>query len=158
MNVIAPIRTRRGGQAWRQTTFYPFAETAAHHGSHVLHASVRASLTETARYGAVADLNAVVTATPLEDNRISLAAFMVNRGASPLVVELKHHGFDDLRVVDFRSIHADDAGPRHDGASASAARPRAGTAPESLDGVTTLQLPPESWSVLRAEAAGALLT
>src|SRR6266568_1777948 len=27
-NVIAPIRTEPGGPAWRQTTFYPFAQAA----------------------------------------------------------------------------------------------------------------------------------
>ena len=156
VNVIAPIRTQRGGAAWRQTTFYPFAETAAHHGSHVLHATVSAPLTETARHGPVSDLNAVVTASPIDEHRTSIASFLVNRGRRPLVVDLRHPGFDDLRVRDFRSIEADAAGARHDAASARAAVPRPGTQPVTADGVTTVQLPPESWSVLRAEAVGVL--
>ena len=32
VNVIAPIMTEPGGAAWRQTTFYPFALTAANAG------------------------------------------------------------------------------------------------------------------------------
>ena len=152
VNVIAPIRTQRGGAAWRQTTFFPFAETAAHHGSQVLHATVSASQTETARHGPVSDLNAVVTASAIDEDRTSIAAFLVNRGRRPLVVDLRHAGFDNLRVLDFRSIEADGVGERTDEASARAAMPRPGAKPVTADGVTTLQLPPESWSVLRAEA------
>jgi alpha-N-arabinofuranosidase len=156
VNVIAPIRTTPGGAAWRQTTFYPFAEMAAHHGTHVLHAAVVAPVTDTARHGEVSDLNAVVTATPLDDGRTGLALFFVNRSSEPLVVQLNHGGFDDLHVVDFRSVAADSEGPRHDADAAEAGRLRAGEHPTSDGATTTVTLPAESWSILRANVNGVL--
>lgn len=156
VNVIAPIRTRPGGDAWRQTTFYPFAQTAAHRGSHVLHAAVSASLSHSARYGEVSDLNAVVTASQVEGERVELTIFMVNRHPQPLIVTLNHRSFGDITVVDIASIAADDVGPRHDATGAAAALPRSLDLPVSIGGTTTLQLPAQSWTMVRATATGTL--
>jgi alpha-L-arabinofuranosidase len=156
VNVIAPIRTRPDGDAWRQTTFYPFARTAAHRGSHVLHAAVSAPVSDTARHGEVSDLNAVVTASQVEDQRIELAIFMVNRRPQPLVVTLNHRSFGAVTIVDVASIAADDVGPRHDAAGAAATVPRSLDRPAPTGGTTTLQLPAESWTMVRATATGTL--
>jgi alpha-L-arabinofuranosidase len=156
VNVIAPIRTKPGGDAWRQTTFYPFACTAARRGSHVLHATVSAPLSQTARHGEVSDVNAAVTASQSGDDRIDLAIFIVNRAPNPLVVTLNHRSFNELRVVDTASIAADNAGPRHTAAEAAAAQPRPIASHVTSDGATVVQLPAESWTAVRAFANGRL--
>jgi len=156
VNVIAPIRTTPGGDAWRQTTFYPFARTAALRGSHVLHALVSAPVSDTDRHGEVSDLNAVVTASQVDDDRIELTIFMVNRGRSPLVVTLNHRSLPDLNVVEAASIAADDVGPRHDATAAAAAQPRPIDWSVATGGTTTLRLPAESWTSVRATATGSL--
>ena len=156
VNVIAPIRTTPGSDAWRQTTFYPFAHTAALRGSHVLHALVSAPVSDTDRHGEVSDLNAVVTASQVDDDRIELTIFMVNRGRSPLVVTLNHRSLPDLNVVEAASIAADDVGPRHDATAAAAAQPRPIDWSVATGGTTTLRLPAESWTSVRATATGSL--
>ncbi len=156
VNVIAPIRTTPAGEAWRQTTFYPFAHTAAHRGSHVLHAVVSAPVSDTERHGEVSDLNAVVTASQVEDDRITLTIFMVNRGLEPLVVTLHHRSLGDFDVVDAVSIAADGFGPRHDATRAAAAQPRSIEWSVATGGTTTLRLPAESWTSVRATATGSL--
>ena len=156
VNAIAPIRTTPAGPAWRQTTFYPFAHTARLRGSHVLLAVVSAPVTDTERYGEVSDLNAVVTASHVDDNRIELTIFMVNRGLSPLVVTLDHRSLADLKVVDAASIAADDLGPRPDATGAAAAQPRSIEWVDAAGGTTALRLPAQSWTSVRATATGSL--
>ncbi|WP_246800323.1 alpha-L-arabinofuranosidase C-terminal domain-containing protein [Bradyrhizobium sp. ERR14] len=40
VNVIAPIRTKTGGGAWRQTIFFPFAHMSRVGRGSILHAQV----------------------------------------------------------------------------------------------------------------------
>jgi len=61
VNVIAPIMTEPGGPAWRQTTFFPFAETSRHARGVTLDIAVEAPEYETARFGRVPLVDAVAT-------------------------------------------------------------------------------------------------
>lgn len=61
VNVIAPIRTEPGGAAWRQTTFHPFALTAAAARGRVVLPEVQAASMVTERYGEVSAIDAVAT-------------------------------------------------------------------------------------------------
>ncbi|MFD0705381.1 alpha-N-arabinofuranosidase [Alloscardovia venturai] len=76
VNVIAPIMTIKGGDAWRQTTFYPFAQ-AAHEakGGVVLEAKLVSDSIETPAYGAVDGVNSVV----VKEADGSYAVLLVNR-------------------------------------------------------------------------------
>ena len=60
VNVIAPIMTEPNGPAWRQTTFYPFAQTARlAKGGTVLEPKQDSDQTATAKYGDVDAVNSV---------------------------------------------------------------------------------------------------
>src|SRR6185436_3933323 len=61
VNVIAPIRTERGGPAWRQTIFHPFALTARHAHGEVLRVEPTCPTLDTTAHGEVAVLDAVAT-------------------------------------------------------------------------------------------------
>ena len=61
VNAIAPIMTEPGGPAWRQTSFYPFAVAANLARGEVVECSVAAPGMETADYGDVPAVDAVVT-------------------------------------------------------------------------------------------------
>ncbi|KAB7789657.1 alpha-N-arabinofuranosidase [Bifidobacterium leontopitheci] len=61
VNVIAPIMTVPGGPAWRQTTFYPFAEAAGRARGDVFVPRIDSPLVHTATYGEVPAVDAVVT-------------------------------------------------------------------------------------------------
>ncbi|TPF85552.1 alpha-L-arabinofuranosidase [Bifidobacterium sp. UTCIF-37] len=61
VNAIAPIMTEPDGPAWKQTTFYPFAEAANHAKGVVYAPSIDSPTVATATYGEVAAVDAVVT-------------------------------------------------------------------------------------------------
>lgn len=75
VNVIAPIMTEPGGPAWRQTTFFPFADAARYGRGQVLQLSTQSPTLDTARHGTVPVLHA--TAVTGADGATTL--FAVNR-------------------------------------------------------------------------------
>jgi alpha-N-arabinofuranosidase len=76
VNVIAPIMTEPGGPAWRQTTFFPFAETARRAVGSSLRLTLDTDSHETSTYGEVGTIDAAGTHDP-ESGSTSL--FLVNR-------------------------------------------------------------------------------
>jgi len=88
VNVIAPIMTEPGGPAWKQTTFHPFALTAAAAKGDVLNLAVRCPDVPTKQFGDVQAIDAVATR---DDEAGRTALFLVNRGMStdePVTVDL----------------------------------------------------------------------
>jgi alpha-N-arabinofuranosidase len=152
VNVIAPIRAEPGGDAWRQSTFYPFALTAASASGNVLRATVDSDSLETALYGTVDVLDAAVTAA---DGELSL--FLVNRSTTEpleLIADLGAQA-ESVRAV---SIHAPEDGDRF---STNTEANQDAVVPVPLDSVLidgstlTATLPPLSWTVVRVSTAAA---
>ena len=139
VNVIAPIMTEPGGRAWRQTTFYPFALTAAAAKGDVLGVTVRCPEMATTKYGDVPAVDAVATL-----DADGLALFLVNRQmntAESVTVDLTLIG--EVSVA--RSVVlADDEGS----ADSTSAGPRPLTAGLE-DGMLRFCLPPVSWAMIR---------
>jgi len=81
VNVIAPIMTEPGGPAWRQTTFFPFAQASKYGRGRVLDVRVDSPTYETEKYGEADLLHA--TAVPAEDG--SVTVFAVNRSRTQRV-------------------------------------------------------------------------
>ena len=89
VNLLGMIRTEPGGPAWRQTTFYPFAQVAAHARGEALRLAVTTPRYETARYGDVPVVDAVAT---WDEDSGALTLFVVNRHpaeATELTVDLR---------------------------------------------------------------------
>lgn len=149
VNVIAPIMTEPGGPAWRQSTFYPIAETIrrAKDGRSLV-ATVDARELNTARYGDVPTVSAAATLAP-DTGTVSL--FLTNRGEDAAAVEVRHPGFGDLTNARAHTITADRSGSLFGSQAAAAARPVEQEEPKSSDGVTVLTLPPRSWTVVDAQ-------
>ncbi|WP_223691510.1 arabinosylfuranosidase ArfA [Leifsonia poae] len=76
VNVIAPIMTEPGGAAWRQTTFFPFAETARHATGVALDVAVTSGTYPTDAFGDVPLVDAVASHDELTG---AIALFAVNR-------------------------------------------------------------------------------
>ncbi|QSB13390.1 alpha-N-arabinofuranosidase [Natronosporangium hydrolyticum] len=150
VNVIAPIMTEPGGPAWRQTTFYPFAQAARYGRGQVLRLAIDSPTYDTAKHGTVPVLHA--TAVTGEDGVTTL--FAVNRDTDrPLKL-----------VVDLRELAPPD-GPAHHSALADPDRHARNTSaepdrvtPRQLSGAVieggTLRatLPPLSWNTIRLSA------
>ncbi|MGW0737492.1 arabinosylfuranosidase ArfA [Streptomyces sp. NPDC002851] len=146
VNVIAPILTEPGGPAWRQTTFYPFAQTSRYGRGQVLDVRVDGPTYETEKYGEVPLLHA--TAVRADDGTVTV--FAVNRDQTrPLPLEVALHGLEVTETVEHTAL-ADpdpDACNTLDQQDRVIPHPVTGTALH--DGQLRAELEPMSWNVIR---------
>ncbi|MFJ1971093.1 alpha-N-arabinofuranosidase [Streptomyces sp. NPDC087903] len=146
VNVIAPIMTEPGGPAWRQTTFFPFAQASRYGRGQVLDVRVDSPTYETKKYGETDLLHA--TAVRAEDGTVTV--FAVNRGrddALPLEVAL--HGLDLSSVVEHTVLADADPDARNTLAEPERVTPYPVEGTSLADGVLTAVLRPLSWNVIR---------
>ncbi|MCP2164204.1 arabinosylfuranosidase ArfA [Goodfellowiella coeruleoviolacea] len=150
VNVIAPIMTEPGGPAWRQTTFYPFADAARYGRGQVLRVEPVGSRHDTAAHGEVSLLHA--TAVVGADGDTTL--FAVNRDTSrPLRLTARLGGLTASRVAEHRVLadadrHARNTLERPDRVRPTPLDPDNGGAVLDGDQLSAL-LPPLSWNVIR---------
>ncbi|UQX88419.1 hypothetical protein M6D93_00080 [Jatrophihabitans telluris] len=151
VNVIAPIMTEPAGPAWKQATFHPFAAVAQAASGHSLVTRVGTSEFATRRYG---DVPTVAVSATHDPETGQAAIFLTNRSEYPAEVEVTHRGFESWSTTDVRTMIADQHGPRDRDASAEVGLVSL-AADDSTPGRTVLTLPPQSWTVLRADVAAA---
>ncbi|MEV0633945.1 alpha-N-arabinofuranosidase [Streptomyces sp. NPDC050619] len=146
VNVIAPIMTEPGGPAWRQTTFFPFAQASKYGRGEVLDVRVDSPTYETRKYGETDLLHA--TAVRAEDGTVTV--FAVNRSRTEsLPLEVGLNGLDLTSVVEHSALADADPDARNtlDEPERVAPHPVEGTA--LTDGTLTAVLEPLSWNVIR---------
>ncbi|MBZ6081611.1 alpha-N-arabinofuranosidase [Streptomyces olivaceus] len=146
VNVIAPIMTEPGGPAWRQTTFFPFAQASRYGRGEVLDVRVDSPTYETEKYGEADLLHA--TAVRAEDGTVTV--FAVNRsrtGALPLDVALS--GLDLTEVVEHSALADADPDARNTLAEPDRVVPHPVDGTALGDGRLTAVLEPLSWNVIR---------
>jgi len=156
VNVIAPIRSEPNGPAWRQTTFFPFALTAAAARGEVLAATIHSDSYDTAAHGTVDLVDAAVTATDEE-----IVLFLVNRSSDDaLTLEVDLAGAPAASVLSAQSLFAPEGGDRF---ATNAVDHQDTVHPVDLTEVTlaadgtaaTVVLPALSWSIVRLAARSA---
>ena len=154
VNVIAPILTRPGGPAWRQTIFHPFALTTRHAQGTVLAAAERGPMINTDRYGDVAQLHSVTTWDEATGDLVVFAANRSRTDALTLTVDLT--GFASpagaWTLVEHLMINDDDPHAANTEADPDRIVPLAGSAKMARDGITA-ELPLISWHCLRLHHA-----
>lgn len=145
-NVIGPIRTEPGGPAWRQTTYWPFALTAALARGDALRVEPVAPLIDTAAYGPVPALSA---AASLDLPAGQAALFAVNRSLSePLTLTVDLRALPGARLGAHRVLADDDLRATNTQADPDRVVPRSLASGRVDDGRLTVSLPPASWNVL----------
>ncbi len=146
VNVIAPIMTEPGGPAWRQTTFFPFAETARRAVGNSLRVELDSDTHDTAAYGAVPSIDAAATHDPASGRT---SVFLVNRDhQSASTVEIDLGAMPGVSVQDAYVLADED---RH-AANTLQNQDRIGlqqlTAVRSENNRVEVELPPLSWATL----------
>jgi alpha-N-arabinofuranosidase len=148
VNVIAPIMTEPGGPAWRQTTFYPFAQASRYGRGRVLQVNVDSPVHETRAFGEVALLHATAV---IDDATGAVTVFAVNRSQTEsLPLEIGLRGLSADRVVE-HSVLADedpDAVNSLQDPDRVTPHPVDGTV-IGADGTLRATLKPLSWNVIR---------
>ncbi|MEV6492829.1 alpha-N-arabinofuranosidase [Actinoplanes sp. NPDC051633] len=142
VNVIAPIRTRAAGPAWRQTIFHPFAQTARLARGTVLRTAITAPLMSTGRFGDVPVVDAVATH---DQETGALVVFVVNRGTEEVRLELDLRAFPNHRPAEHLALADDDT------TAINTADAPTRVVPTKTAGGTTVTLPPISWHALTFE-------
>lgn len=146
VNVIAPIMTEPGGPAWRQTTFFPFAQVARYGRGEVLDVRVSGPTYDTRRHGTADLLHA--TAVRADDG--SVTVFAVNRSQTEsLPLEVALHGMELGEVVEHSVLADADPDARNTLAEPERVAPHAGTGATLEDGTLKATLEPLSWNVIR---------
>jgi alpha-N-arabinofuranosidase len=148
VNVIAPIMTEPGGPAWRQTTFYPFAQASRYGRGRVLQVNVDSPVHETRAFGEVPLLHATAV---IDDATGAVTVFAVNRSQTEsLPLEIGLRGLSAGRVVE-HSVLADE-----DPDAVNSLQDPDRVTPHPVDGTVigedgTLRatLKPLSWNVIR---------
>jgi alpha-L-arabinofuranosidase len=146
VNVIAPIMTEPGGDAWRQTTFFPFAITSRLARGSALKVTLTSDTYTTAVYGEVPLVDAAAT-YDAATNRTAI--FLVNRSldaAATVTVDLRSLG--EVDVLETHTLADTDIYA----ANTLADQQRVGVAPnptaELVEGRLTVELPAVSWTAL----------
>lgn len=146
VNVIAPIMTEPGGPAWRQTTFFPFAQASKYGRGEVLDVRVDSPTYETKKYGETDLLHA--TAVRADDGTVTV--FAVNRDRTqPLPLEVVLNGLELTSVVEHSTIADADPDACNTLADPERVSPHRTTGTTLQDGRLTAVLEPLSWNVIR---------
>ncbi|MCX5168827.1 alpha-N-arabinofuranosidase [Streptomyces antibioticus] len=146
VNVIAPIMTEPGGPAWRQTTFFPFAQASRHGRGEVLDVRVDSPTYATAKYGETDLLHA--TAVRADDG--SVTVFAVNRGRTgALPLEVTLNGLGLTEVVEHSALADADPDARNTLAEPDRVVPHPVTGTTLAGERLTATLEPLSWNVIR---------
>ena len=145
-NIIAPIRTERGGPAWRQTIFHPFEQAARLARGSVLRTEPVVGVYDTARYG---DVPLVDTVATLDDESGALALLVVNRSLdAEIVLDVDLRSVPGLEVAEHLVLCDDDTSAVNSAEAPDRVRPRPGTGADLRDGRLAVPLPPVSWTVI----------
>jgi alpha-L-arabinofuranosidase len=149
VNVIAPIRTRDGGPAWRQTTYFPFQHAARYGRGTVLRVEPEGPTYATEGEDGVP----VLEATAVHDGADTLTLFAVNRATEPLSLEAVLHGLGTPAVAEHLVLADSDPSAANTAEQPERVLPRAVSGARIDAGVLHADLPPRSWNVLRLEHA-----
>lgn len=147
VNVIAPIVTRTGGPAWRQTIFWPFLHASRHGRGVSLRTVVRSEAMEAGSLGTVPVVDAQATHDPETG---AVVVFAINRGEAdvPLAVDLR--GFaGGYRVAEHVVVDGADPLATNTEQAPAAVVPRVAEGAVVTGGEATAVLPGLSWNVLR---------
>lgn len=151
VNVIAPILTRPGGPAWRQSIFHPFAITARLARGEALDVAVRTPGYETQRFGLV---DAVTATATWDAEHQALAVFAVNRLQDrSLPVEIDVRRFPQLVVGEAHLLADDDIHASNTQSEPDRVRPQPLATATVTEGWLRFVLPPVSWAAVSLVAS-----
>jgi alpha-L-arabinofuranosidase len=147
VNVIAPIMTENGGNAWRQTIFYPFLHASTYGRGSALHLQIDSPRYDNEEFAVVPFLEAVAT---VDETNEQLAIFAVNRNQKePLLLEADVRSIEDYEVIEHLVLENEDIKARNTAENPDAVTPHSQGKAAVQDGKLQAPLPKLSWNVIR---------
>jgi alpha-L-arabinofuranosidase len=147
VNVIAPIMTEKGGDAWRQSIYYPYYFASIYGRGTALDLKIDTPTYDGDHYQGVGYVD--VSAVHNEDDG-TVTLFAVNRHASEAIeLETQLQGFGGLKVIDHQVMTHDDLEATNTAKDQDNVKPRKGEGTK-LDGdILAVSLPPYSYQMIR---------
>jgi alpha-N-arabinofuranosidase len=147
VNVIAPIMTRNGGPAWRQTTFYPFMHASRFGRGQALDLRLQSPAYDDKEFDRVPYLEAVAVQDPEAE---TVTIFAVNRSLDQVLrIDGDARGFEGYRVVEHILLTNPDLKAENTSESPDHVVPSSGGDTRLEAGRLAANLPPASWNVIR---------
>ncbi|NBC70386.1 alpha-N-arabinofuranosidase [Paenibacillus sacheonensis] len=147
VNVIAPIMTANGGDAWRQTIFYPYMHASLYGRGVSLKPIIRSPKYDSAAY---TDVPYLESAAVYDEESEQLTIFAVNRDLKEgLEVEADLRQFAGYRIAEHLVLDGPDPKARNTEVQPLRVTPHAGGSSELRDGRLRTILPKLSWNVIR---------
>ncbi|QWS33883.1 alpha-L-arabinofuranosidase C-terminal domain-containing protein [Curtobacterium aetherium] len=144
VNVIGPIMTEPGGEAWRQTTFFPFSVTSRLAHGTSLNVVASGDTVDGGKHGTVPVVDSAAT---VEDGRA--AVFLVNRHQTEsTTVTIDLGGLDVSGDVHAEGIWDDDLHAVNDLSNTARVGLRTNESVRREGDTVTIELPPVSWTAL----------
>ncbi|MEP6480271.1 MAG: alpha-L-arabinofuranosidase C-terminal domain-containing protein, partial [Rhodoglobus sp.] len=146
VNVIAPIMTEPGGAAWRQTTFFPFAETSRLAKGDALTLKLTSDTYLTEQYGEVNLVDAVATH---DAQTGATSVFLVNRSQDqPATVTIDVRALGAVAVVSAQTMSDSDVYAKNTLSNQERVGLTVNDSAVVGDGTITVTLPAVSWTAL----------
>jgi alpha-N-arabinofuranosidase len=146
VNVIAPIVTEPGGDAWRQTIFFPFALTSRLAVGEAFMVGLTSDSHETEAYGRVSTVDGVATRDAATGRS---AIFLVNRAldaAATVTIDVSRLG--DVSIEETHTLADKDIYARNTGEDQQRVQVTPNTTARIANGQLTVELPAVSWSAI----------
>ncbi|MBS0630902.1 MAG: alpha-N-arabinofuranosidase [Verrucomicrobia bacterium] len=150
VNVIAPILTRNGGPAWKQTIFWPYLHGSLYGRGESLHVAIDSPVYDSKEFGPVPYLDAVATRDPAAN---TLTLFAINRAEKdtlPLAADLRLLA-PTARIIEHLVLESADSQARNTEAAPRAVEPHKRGTAKLESGRLSAQLAPASWNVIRIQ-------
>jgi len=146
VNVIAPIMTEKGGDAWRQTTFYPFMHAANFGLGTVLQPSMDCPTYDSEEFDNVPYVESIAVHN---EEKGEVVIFAVNRSQDEKVdFDMDLQGFNVKSVLEFKEMSGHDVKAANTKDS-SAVAPKDGAGCSVEGNVVKAPLAPLSWNMIR---------
>lgn len=147
VNVIAPIMTRNGGGAWRQTIYYPYMHASVYGRGSVLNPVINSPVYEAKDFTDVPLLDSAVV---LNEETGDLTVFAVNKDQEDsLILECDMRSFKDYRIVEHIVLQNDDLKAVNTERNPDNVVPHNKGISQVEDGIMTAELSKLSWNVIR---------
>ncbi len=148
VNVIAPIFTKTGGDAFRQTIFYPFREMSKYARGNALRPIIDSPKYDCKEFTDVPYLEAIAT---FDEKAESMAVFAVNRSMEEkMQLDISLLGFEGYRAVAFESMDGYDVYKENTFGNEEV-QMHSNPLPTEDGKTVTAQLEPLSFNVIRFE-------
>jgi alpha-L-arabinofuranosidase len=147
VNVIAPIMTAKGGEAWRQTIFYPYMHASVFGRGTALTPVIKSDKYDSKDFTDVPYLESIGIHDEEND---ALTVFAVNRDmedSMELTCDIR--AFDGYQVVEHIVYENNDVKARNTADNPNHAVPHSRGGAIAADGFVSAVLPKFSWNVIR---------